>query len=527
MRKFLIFYIFVTAISGCSNEPKVDVENQTLIGKYHQNTDIAAFLGIPFAEPPVDELRWSAPVHYQAKNSVRHVKNFSPACVQPMGILEWYRDLAEVFGNPRDIVGDLSINEDCLYLNVWTPTLDNTADLPVMVYIHGGSNNSGWSFEPNYHGYALAKKDVVVVSIAYRLGVFGFFSHPEIQGSINANFGLWDQVLALEWIKKNIKKFGGNPNNVTAFGESAGAQDILALMFADPAKNLFHKAILQSNAGFGLPQQTNGNGHVRSSMEDERNRGLKLAKILSSSDTPLSLDELKSVTADKILNAYQREFSEHYHSPAVDGYLIKRPTWLDIQNKDLSNMRVIIGTNADEYYANTPENVTPEMLEIIANQLFSSMTDGVMNTFKSETDPRNIIDRLYTAEGMLCPSENLAANITSDKGKSWVYYFDRIREGNSAKHPMVRAYHGAELPYVFNTHDEWMTTTNLDNEITDIITDYWTNFAKNDNPNNSNISHWPEFKKDTKFVQRLGDKIETIPSTESVLCSIYTNQITQ
>ena len=114
---------------------------------------------------------------------------------------------------------------------------------------------------------------------------------------------------------------------------------------------------------------------------------------------------------------------------------------------------------------------------------------------------------------MLCPSENLAANITSDEGKSWVYYFDRIREGDSAKHPMIRAYHGAELPYVFNTHDEWMTTTNLDNEITDIITDYWTNFAKNDNPNNPNIPHWPEFKKDTNFVQRLGDKIETIPST--------------
>ena len=110
-----------------------------------------------------------------------------------------------------------------------------------------------------------------------------------------------------------------------------------------------------------------------------------------------SLDELKSVTADKILNTYQKEFPEHYHSPAVDGYLIKRPTWLDIQNKDLSNMRVIIGTNADEYYANTPENVTPETLEIIANQLFPSMTDVVMNAVKSESDPRNIIDRLYTA----------------------------------------------------------------------------------------------------------------------------------
>ena len=236
MHRLINLILLTTIISACENAPRVEIDNQTLIGKYSQNKKIASFLGIPFAEAPVGKLRWAAPIPFKSKNSKRMATDFSPACMQHMGILEWYRDLAEIFGNDRNVVADLPIDEDCLYLNIWTPVLDEDANLPVMVYIHGGSNDSGWSFEPNYHGHALAEKDVVVVSIAYRLGVFGFLSHPDIdEKEIKANFGLWDQVTALEWIKKNIKNFGGNPENITAFGESAGAQDILALMFAKPA----------------------------------------------------------------------------------------------------------------------------------------------------------------------------------------------------------------------------------------------------------------------------------------------------
>jgi len=528
MHRLISLILLTTIISACENAPRVEIDNQTLIGKYSQNKKIASFLGIPFAEAPVGKLRWAAPIPYKSKNSKRMATEFSPACMQHMGILEWYRDLAEIFGNDRNVVSDLPIDEDCLYLNVWTPVLDEDANLPVMVYIHGGSNDSGWSFEPNYHGYALAEKDVVVVSIAYRLGVFGFLSHPDIdEKKIKANFGLWDQVTALEWIKKNIKNFGGNPGNITAFGESAGAQDILALMFAKPANGLFNKAILQSNAGFGLPEETPGNGHVRSSMQNEQDRGSKLGKIIGSENKPLSLEELRAIPAQEILDVYQKTFPDYYHSPAVDGYLIEKPTWLDIQNSNLSSMKVIVGTNADEYYANTPENTDDEMLESISKQLFDSSSHIAMNALQNEEDPRNALDRLYTAEGMLCPSEYLASKITKDSGNSWVYYFSRIREGESAQHPMIRAYHGAELPYVFNTHDEWMTTSDLDLEITEIITDYWTNFAKTGNPNGHNAPNWPIFDENQKFVQKFGNDIETIKSTETVLCSIFSDQVSQ
>ena len=270
-------------------------------------------------------------------------------------------------------------------------------------------------------------------------------------------------------------------------------------MFAKPANGLFNKAILQSNAGFGLPEETPGNGHVRSSMQNEQDRGSKLGKIIGSENKPLSLEELRALPAQKILDVYQKTFPNYYHSPAVDGYLIEKPTWLDIQNSNLSSMKVIVGTNADEYYANTPENTDYEMLESISKQLFDSSSHIAMNVLQNEEDPRNALDRLYTAEGMLCPSEYLASKITKDSGYSWVYYFSRIREGESAQHPMIRAYHGAELPYVFNTHDEWMTTSDLDLEITEIITDYWTNFAKTGNPNGYNAPNWPIFDENQKI----------------------------
>ena len=146
--------------------------------------------------------------------------------MQSPRILDWYRDMAEIFGASRDVIEALTIDEDCLYLNIWTPSMDPDASLPVMVYIHGGSNVSGWSYEPNYHGHALARRDIVVVSVAYRLGVFGFLSHPDLPpGAPLANFGLWDQIAALRWVQQHIGKFGGDANRVTVFGESSGAED--------------------------------------------------------------------------------------------------------------------------------------------------------------------------------------------------------------------------------------------------------------------------------------------------------------
>ena len=270
-----------------------------------------------------------------------------------------------------------------------------------------------------------------------------------------------------------------------------------------------------------MPEETEGNGHVKSSITNEQDRGITLAKSLSKNNIPLSLSELREVSASNILMKYHEIFPNYYHSPAVDDQLIKTATWNDIHQKDLSHMKVIIGTNADEYYANTPEKSDQEMVRNITSMLFKGESEIAFNALKNESDPRNSIDRLYTADGMLCPSEVLAERITSDNGNSWVYYFNRIREGEAAQHPMIRAYHGAELPYVFNTHDKWMTTNEVDLKITNIITDYWINFAKTGDPNGKNVPNWPMFDDDNNLVQSFGNSVQTIPSTEPILCKLY------
>ena len=277
MLKTLTVFSFLLLL-GCDRAPGVEVDGEILLGKYVEDGTIAAFLGVPFAEPPTGDLRWRSPQPLKNRVSRRTVVDFAAACMQTMRILDWYRYMAETFGGSRDYYRDLEISEDCLYLNVWTPTLKHDASLPVMVWVHGGSNRSGWSYEPNYHGHKLAREDVVVVSVAYRVGAFGFLSHDEIPpDDAVANFALWDLIASLQWVQQNIAKFGGDPGRVTMFGESSGAENILALMFAAGTDGLFHRAILESTAGYGLRRSP--------SLADEQQRGRDLAAHVERSRT--------------------------------------------------------------------------------------------------------------------------------------------------------------------------------------------------------------------------------------------------
>ena len=270
--------IILLVLTGCGRAPVVNVDGEALLGMHVEDGKVAAFLGVPFAEPPVGDLRWRAPRPLATKVNRRDVTEFAPACMQTMRILDWYRWMAESFGGSADHYDDLEISEDCLYLNVWTPALDLDAKLPVMVWIHGGSNKSGWSYERNYYGHKLAQEGVVVISVAYRQGPFGFLSHPDLpDDEPRANFGYWDLISSLQWIQDNIGAFGGDPNRVTLFGESAGAENILVLMFARAANGLFHRGVLQSSAGFGLVRM--------STLADEQQRGRELADALVAPQT--------------------------------------------------------------------------------------------------------------------------------------------------------------------------------------------------------------------------------------------------
>jgi len=495
-------------LAACTQPPEVTVNGETLRGEWLHGTGIAAYRGIPFAKPPVGELRWRAPQPYSPQPGSRDARDFAPACMQSMGILEWYRDMAEIFGSTRDEFGDLDISEDCLYLNVWTPASGGETGLPVMVYVHGGSNDSGWAYEPDYRGHVLAEHGVVLVSIAYRLGVFGFLSHPAAAGDALANFGLWDQLAALTWVRENIAQFGGDPQRITVFGESAGAQDVLALMASKHTRGLFHGAILQSNAGFGL------RGRSDNTLANEQQRGVETASLFGF-DGPAGWESLRGVPAHELLSRYEQAFPEYYHSPAVDGQLLGKNIWDVIDAGELLPIPFIVGSNGDEWYDRIPPDAGPDDLQAAITEAEFLDSDETRALFATETDYVRAIDRLGAANGMVCPSQHLAARYEH----GWVYYFTRIRDGKGGV--TVRAYHGAELPYTFGTHPDWMMTTEVDRALTEQILAYWTRFAATGDPNGDGTPDWPVFTADGRQVMQFGERAHVIDAPEADLCRIF------
>ncbi len=499
------------ATAACETDPQVTINGEILRGNIIAELDVTSFLGIPFAAPPTGELRWQAPAEYVAGSGIRDAKTFAPACMQTPRIVDWYRDLAELFDNERNVVADLPVSEDCLYLNVWAPNETTNADLPVMVYIYGGGNNSGWSWEPNYHGHALAAEGVVVVSIAYRVGDFGFFAHPDInQGPAVANFGLWDQIAALQWIRKNIDSFGGDPDRVTAFGESAGASNIVSLMFSHAADELFSQGILQSTGGFGL-------GPTRT-LADERERGAALARQIGDG-RQLSVAEMRAIPADEFMELSEQNLQDHYHAPVVDGTLLDKTVSAKIESGDFIPRRLIVGTNADEWYAYFPKDTDEKVLETRAREIFPQGHQAALAEVSGEDDIRGRLDRIYTAAEFLCPSQYFAEQVSTNDNPAWVYLFTRAREGPPGKE--WRAYHGVELPYVFGTHDDWMTVSEADNRVTRTTMSYWLEFAKSGNPNGGETVRWPEFEMPDFAVQGIDDPTVTMATPEPILCQIY------
>ncbi len=517
MRNFIAVLV-VLMLTACDSVPTVNVDGEILLGKHVEDGKVAEFLGVPFAEPPIGDLRWRAPQALATKVERRDVTEFAPACMQTMRILDWYRWMAEQFGGSSDEYDDLEISEDCLYLNIWTPTLAADANLPVMVWIHGGSNKSGWSYERNYHGHKLAQEDVVVVSVAYRQGPFGFLSHPDLpDDEPRANFGYWDLIASLQWIQDNIRTFGGDPDRVTLFGESAGAENILVLMFARDAKGLFHRGVMQSSAGFGLVRM--------STLADEQQRGSELADALGLSGQN-SLEAMRKVSADELLDVYDATFSSYYHSPAIDDDLLFESTWDSLHNGGFGGRQLIIGSNYHEWYASVPEDTTWDDVARKGAELIEGIDyEAALDIVSEESDPRRAMDRLISAASMLCASQHVAATMTASSSDAWMYHFTRIREDEFGA--SIGAYHGIEYPYVFATHDSYMTTNATDLALEDIMQSYWVRFAATGNPNSEDTPDWPQFKTPDPLVQDLGDEVFTKSAPEPELCALFESRTTR
>jgi para-nitrobenzyl esterase len=479
--------------------------------------DIAIFRGVPFAQPPVGKLRWQAPQSPEPRAGVQAADRFAPACMQTSYNTDWYLDIIQAFeGDLALAAKPEGISEDCLYLNVFSPSLEPEQPLPVMVFIYGGNNLGGWSYEPNYLGHNLAARGVVVVSIAYRLGIFGFFAHPELTtesgtGS-SGNYGLLDQIAALEWVEANVAAFGGDPNNVTVFGESAGGANIGHLMLSPLAEGLFNNAIRQSGA-FEI--------NYSDILGSEEQFGVGFAAQLDAK----SVADLRKLPADNILSAAEDYYLGDYDNVdksnlygAVDGYVL--PGYVEelYQAGKVNKVNTLLGANADESLMYAPRDVSREQIGTFVHQYFQDQAyETVLKLVSGRGSNREQLAALRAAQGQICPAQLEADALNQHEiGDVYLYHFTRVRPGIGGQR--LGAYHGGELPYVFDTHDAWLSGDETDVALTETVMNYWVNFARSGNPNGAGLVEWPRYNAGSRLGLELGNTVRVIDAPDRALC---------
>ena len=460
--------------------PRVKTTLGEVEGKWILANSQKAFLGLPYAAPPVGDLRWKAPQPPQPWKGIRNASSFGNRCEQ------WHIWNDYIFLDPGP-------SEDCLYLNVYTPPTSSPArKLPVMVWIHGGGFLAGASSEPRYTNSALVSKGVILVTINYRLNAFGFLASEDLakeSGGHAGNYGLMDMVASLQWVKANIAAFGGDPSNVTIFGESAGSFAVNALTATPSAKGLFQKAIGESGAFFGLTlAMTPRSSHTQGDQNWVNALGVK------------SLAELRSLPADKLIEAMQKNPRVTY-SPVVDGALLPESVATAYAAGHQTSVPSIIGWNRDERTGTLSKDLTAAKWKAYATEHYGPRADKFLAVFPGNTDEQAVksADEVTTA-GMIAFGAWKWADAQTATGNSPVYRyrFDRPSPPEP-NHPQGKyAFHSAELEYVFGTLDvrQGAVWHPEDRALSEEIITYWTNFAKTGDPNGKNLPAWPRFDKE-------------------------------
>lgn len=460
---------------------------------------IVSFKGIPFAAPPVGDLRWKAPQPVKPWSGVKDASKWAPACIQdPM--------FPQIFAAPAEV------SEDCLYLNVWTPAKTAGDELPVMVWIYGGGFVGGQTSAPIYEGTKLAKKGIVLVSVAYRLGAFGFLAHPELSkesGKGSGNYGLQDQIAGLQWVKANIAKFGGDPGKVTIFGESAGGISVSMLAASPAAKGLFRRAISESGGSFGGARYTNEGGMNVPALKVAEARGqVFLAKLGAS-----SISAARALGADAIQKGVPPGLGgTDTFWPVFDGNVLPGDQYELYQAKRFNDTAILVGTNSDEGALFIQAPMKPAQFEQMVRGGYGARADEILSAYPHATDAeasksakdimRDSTFAWHTWAWAMLQSEK-------GKGKAFVYYYDH----RTPKQPNG-ASHGSEIAYVFRTLSAPGAALLAgldgaprpeDNRMSDLVSSYWTNFAKTGDPNGPGLPPWPVFSTSDQQVMFLDD----------------------
>jgi para-nitrobenzyl esterase len=483
MRLFIALALALPLAAAIDAPVKLD--SGLVSGVTGTNPDIRVFKGIPFAAPPVGNLRWKAPQPVAHWDGVRKGDEFGPMCMQTAGR-----------GGTQPKMG-----EDCLYLNVWTAAKSAAERRAVLLWIHPGGYTSGSGSSPATDGEALAKKGVVVVTINYRLGVLGFFAHPELtkesDRNASGNYALMDQTAALEWVQKNIAGFGGDPKRVTVDGDSAGASSIGNLMGSPRTKGLFQRAIAESGAWLGLSV-----GHTMTLAEAEQ-AGVKTAEGLKAP----TLAELRALPAADVLRGGRGG------GPVVDGYFLPEDVGKVFAEGKQNDVPVLLGSNKDEgtFFA---QPTTAEKFIEQAHRRYGDMADAYLKLYPANSDEQANDSQLRAFRDELgFVMRNWAALQTkTGKSKAYLYYFTHEPPAMQTTSPRggrgSGATHGAEAAYVFENLLPPRPWTDLDRQLADTISSYWVNFAEKGDPNGKGLPAWPVFneKKNERMV--LGDKVE-------------------
>lgn len=466
----------------------VKVESGFIAGESCGN-GVNAFKGIPYAAPPVGELRWKAPQPPGAWEGIRDAGHYAPICPQ-LDLPAGSHAQVEFFPVPE------RKSEDCLYLNIWTAAVDQDERRPVLMWIHGGGFMEGSGSMPSFIGQKLAQKGVVVVTINYRLNIFGLFAHPQLalenEYNTSGNYAHLDQIAALKWIQRNIAAFGGDPGRVTIAGQSAGGISVCTLMVSPLSEGLFHRAIVQSGSAVGVS--------LLQTIEDACENGIRIMKEIGKR----SIAEMRELSEDDLINVLKSH--KYPLTPVVDRWLLP-----EIHSKLFSAAKqrrvpLLVGANSDEGTTMPVDN--DSMVHRILGVNSLSEVEGIFDLYPEPHtgEEQRKFNISLLSDNFMAASRVLAIMQTGVHQDAYMYYFTRALPGRNSE--FYKAFHSAELVYVFGTLDKterpW---EEIDRTLSDRMTSYWANFIANGDPNGAGLPAWTKFREDSFDVMELGERL--------------------